>query len=152
MQAGTMGRGGEIFILDMGEPIRIVDLARDMIELSGFVPGEDVEIRFSGIRPGEKLFEELAVDDERAARTGHPKIFIGRAREHRWEEVDQWLGRLATGVERADVDALRGALAAMIPEFSASPAAVVPGVVPDARRDRSRAGSDGSAAAVALSA
>jgi FlaA1/EpsC-like NDP-sugar epimerase len=73
-----MGRGGEIFILDMGEPVRIVDLAKDMIRLSGLRPGDDVEIRFTGIRSGEKLYEELQTIGEAIAKTRHPKIFIGR--------------------------------------------------------------------------
>ncbi len=63
LQAGAMGEGGEIFILDMGEPVKIVDLARDLITLSGLKPDEDIEIQFTGVRPGEKLFEELSVDD-----------------------------------------------------------------------------------------
>ncbi|MBO6741258.1 MAG: polysaccharide biosynthesis protein, partial [Phycisphaerales bacterium] len=78
LQAGSMGEGGEIFILDMGEPVKIVDLARDLIQLSGLVPGRDVEIEFSGVRPGEKLFEELCVDAEHAEKTRHDKIFVGR--------------------------------------------------------------------------
>jgi FlaA1/EpsC-like NDP-sugar epimerase len=77
LQAGTMGAGGEIFILDMGEPVKIVDLARDLNRLSGF--GEDeIKIEFSGVRPGEKLFEELSTAEERADKTRHPKILVGR--------------------------------------------------------------------------
>jgi FlaA1/EpsC-like NDP-sugar epimerase len=77
LQAGTMGAGGEIFILDMGQPVKIVGLARDLIRLSGF--GEDeIRIEFSGIRPGEKLFEELSTDEECADKTRHPKILVGR--------------------------------------------------------------------------
>ncbi len=78
LQAGSMGKGGEIFILDMGEPVRIVDLARDLIALSGLRVGEDIEIVFTGTRPGEKLFEELATDAEHADKTSHPKIFVGK--------------------------------------------------------------------------
>ena len=77
LQAGAMGQGGEIFILDMGEPIRILDLAKDMITLFGLKPYEDVDIVFSGIRPGEKLFEELETVGESISKTRHPKIFIG---------------------------------------------------------------------------
>ncbi|MBX3191400.1 MAG: polysaccharide biosynthesis protein [Labilithrix sp.] len=76
MQAGVMGEGGEIFILDMGEPVKIVDLARDLIRLSGFDPDRDIEIKFTGMRPGEKLFEEIAVDEENVDKTKHPKIWL----------------------------------------------------------------------------
>jgi len=76
LQAATMGKGGEIFLLDMGEPVKIVDLARELITLSGFRPDEDVEIAFTGLRPGEKLFEELSIEGEDMQRTRHPKISI----------------------------------------------------------------------------
>jgi FlaA1/EpsC-like NDP-sugar epimerase len=75
MQAGLMGKGGEVFVLDMGEPVRIVDLARDMIKLSGFNE-EDIKIQFTGLRPGEKLYEELLVDDEHTLLTPHEKLRI----------------------------------------------------------------------------
>jgi FlaA1/EpsC-like NDP-sugar epimerase len=77
MQAAALSTGGEIFILDMGEPVRIVDLAYDLIKLSGLVPHEDIEVRFTGIRPGEKLFEELSMESEGIEKTRHPKIFVG---------------------------------------------------------------------------
>jgi len=93
LQAGVMGQGGELFVLDMGEPVKIVDLARDMIRLSGF--GEDeIKIIFTGLRPGEKLFEELLTDDEHTLSTPHPKLRIARARpaEPAWlEELNKWL-------------------------------------------------------------
>lgn len=76
LQAAVMGHGGEVFVLDMGEPVKILDLARNLITLSGFKPDEDIEIKFSGIRPGEKLFEELAMDAEDMQATRHPKIHI----------------------------------------------------------------------------
>jgi FlaA1/EpsC-like NDP-sugar epimerase len=78
MQAGTMGNGGEIFILDMGEPVRILDLAKDIIALSGLRPFDDIDIVFTGVRPGEKLLEELQTDEEDMTRTRHPKISIGK--------------------------------------------------------------------------
>ncbi len=78
VQAGAMGEGGEIFVLDMGEPVRILDLAKDMIRLSGLRPFDDIEIAFSGVRPGEKLFEELGTASDDVQKTKHPKIFIGR--------------------------------------------------------------------------
>ncbi len=76
LQAATMGKGGEIFVLDMGEPVKIVDLARELITLSGFKPGEDIEVTFTGKRPGEKLFEELSIKGEDMQHTRHPKIGI----------------------------------------------------------------------------
>ena len=79
IQAGAMGEGGEIFVLDMGEPVRIVDLAADMIRLSGLKVGEDIEIKFTGIRPGEKLFEELHSNGERRIATSHAKIMVAES-------------------------------------------------------------------------
>ncbi|MFA5252181.1 MAG: nucleoside-diphosphate sugar epimerase/dehydratase [Phycisphaerae bacterium] len=78
LQAASMGKGGEIFVLDMGEPVKIVDLAKELITLSGFSPDEDIEIKFTGMRPGEKLFEELSIAGEDMQPTGHPKIAIWR--------------------------------------------------------------------------
>jgi FlaA1/EpsC-like NDP-sugar epimerase len=76
LQAAAMGKGGEIFVLDMGEPVKIVDLARELITLSGFRIGEDIEIAFTGLRPGEKLFEELSIEGEDMVATKHPKIAV----------------------------------------------------------------------------
>jgi FlaA1/EpsC-like NDP-sugar epimerase len=92
IQAGAMGQSGEIFILDMGEPVRIVDLARDLIKLSGFIPDHDIKIVFSGIRPGEKIFEELLTADERNLTTTHEKIFVAPSQPFDfhwlWNELD----------------------------------------------------------------
>jgi FlaA1/EpsC-like NDP-sugar epimerase len=118
LQAGTMGRGGEIFILDMGEPVKIVDLARDLIRLSGFTPGEDMEIVFSGIRPGEKLFEELTFDVEKAVKTRHPKIFVGTFRPYPWDEVERGLARLHALTDGSSPERIRKAFRALVPEYT----------------------------------
>jgi FlaA1/EpsC-like NDP-sugar epimerase len=91
LQAATMGKGGEIFVLDMGEPVKIVDLARELITLSGFRPGEDIEMVFTGSRAGEKLFEELSIEGEDMQRTRHPKISI-------WKNIPMDRDRLRSGI------------------------------------------------------
>jgi FlaA1/EpsC-like NDP-sugar epimerase len=130
LQAGAMGHGGEIFILDMGEPVKIVDLARDLIALSGFRPGEDIEIKFSGVRPGEKLFEQLATSAEHADKTKHPKIFIGRnegrqggrlgspALSEALPKVVRALDELITLANTSDDDRIRAALRGLVPEYA----------------------------------
>jgi FlaA1/EpsC-like NDP-sugar epimerase len=117
LQAGVMGDGGEIFVLDMGEPVKIVDLARDLITLSGLRPGEDIEITFSGIRPGEKLFEELSTREEDADKTRHPKIFVGRLRPYNWEEVLRGLEELHACSDGHDDPRVRAAFKALVPEY-----------------------------------
>ncbi len=117
LQAGAMGEGGEIFILDMGEPVKIVDLARDLITLSGLRPDQDIEIRFSGVRPGEKLFEELSTDAEHADKTKHPKVFIGRIKPHGWDAVVTGVDALLGLAGNGTIDRVRGVLAEIVPEY-----------------------------------
>jgi FlaA1/EpsC-like NDP-sugar epimerase len=119
LQAGAMGQGGEIYILDMGEPVRIIDLARDLITLSGLRP-KDIKIRISGIRPGEKLSEELAVDHEHADKTKHPKVFIGRIRPHDWAPVDAGVAALLELARTGTAEQLRRALGELVPEYRAA--------------------------------
>lgn len=107
MQAGALGTGGEIFILDMGQPIRILDLAKDMIRLSGYVPFEDIDIVFSGIRKGEKLFEELEMTGENMTKTRHPKIFIGNIAAFSAEDVEQMFSVFRRAVTEDDEAMLR---------------------------------------------
>jgi len=120
MQAGAMGAGGEIFILDMGEPVKIVDLARDLIVLSGLRPDQDIEIRFSGVRPGEKLFEELSTDAENADRTRHPKVFTGRIKPHEWEVVVRGVEALLELADSVSPERVRTVLGDIVPEYSAA--------------------------------
>ena len=104
LQAGAMGKGGEVFLLDMGEPVKIVDLAKNMIRLSGFEPNKDIRIEFTGLRPGEKLYEELLTAEEGTNTTTHKKIF-----EAALEDVNQeWLGREIERFEtcRTDMDVI----------------------------------------------
>ncbi len=92
LQAATLGEGGEIFVLDMGESVKIVDLARDLITLSGFRPDEDIEIKFSGMRPGEKLFEELSIEGEDMKPTKHPKIGV-------WQNIPMDRAQLHSAID-----------------------------------------------------
>lgn len=102
LQAATLAEGGEIFILDMGEPVRIVDLARDMISLSGYEPDVDIKIEFTGVRPGEKLFEELLGDSEGHSRTVHPKILVGRIPRVPNGTLERTLRDLSQAVQAGD--------------------------------------------------
>jgi FlaA1/EpsC-like NDP-sugar epimerase len=118
LEAAAMGKGGEIFVLDMGQPVKILDLARDVIALSGLREGDDIEIQFTGIRPGEKLFEELSLEGEGAERTRHPKVFIGRIKSHPWSEVERHVAQLRGLAEGGNDDRIRPALRDLVPEYS----------------------------------
>jgi FlaA1/EpsC-like NDP-sugar epimerase len=118
LQAATMGKGGEIFVLDMGEPVKIVDLARELITLSGFKPREEIDIEFIGPRPGEKLFEELLIDGEDVQVTRHPKINI-------WKNIPTNRDRLSRAVKEllelartADHGKIAGKIKELVPEYA----------------------------------
>jgi FlaA1/EpsC-like NDP-sugar epimerase len=118
LQAGALGKGGELFMLDMGEPVKIVDLARDMIRLSGFEEGTDIEIEFTGIRPGEKLFEEMFFSHEVAEPTDHPKILRARNGQSAYGG-DQMIHRLIEAARNGADDAcLRRMLHEIVPDFT----------------------------------
>ena len=87
LQAGAYAKGGEIFILDMGKPVKIYDLAEKLIRLSGFEPNKDIEIKITGLRPGEKLYEELLMGEEGIENTAHEKIFTGKLSEFDLDEL-----------------------------------------------------------------
>ena len=117
LQASTMGKGSEVFVLDMGEPVTIVSLARNMIRLSGHEPDVDVEIRFTGLRPGEKLFEEIALEDESHLPTYHEKIRIFRGPRKGEGFMGGWLDELETLVVREDEEAIVSHLKRLVPEY-----------------------------------
>ena len=123
LQAGLMGQGGEIFVLDMGEPVKIVDLAKDLIRLSGFT-GEEIKIEFTGLRPGEKLYEELLADSEHTLPTPHPKLRIAQARQ----ADAAWLEKLLGWAESATMpdEQVRAALQDWVPEYRPNPDASMP--------------------------
>ena len=120
IQAGTMGRGGEIFILDMGEPVRIVDLAADVIRLSGLTLGEDIEIQFVGLRPGEKLFEELHVEGETHLPTRHSKIMVAERMPYDAMTIRTAIDHLAEVADQS-VDAIAAELRRILPEYRPHP-------------------------------
>jgi FlaA1/EpsC-like NDP-sugar epimerase len=119
LQTATLGRGGELFILDMGQPVKIVDLARQMIELSGYKPDVDIEIKFTGVRPGEKLYEELRHTEESHEPTEHPRIFKLRA-EGTPSEADSWLAELAAAAASGDPTEMKAAMRRIVPEYTPS--------------------------------
>ena len=112
LQASAQGRNGEIYILDMGEPVRVVDLARDLIRLSGLEPGVDMPIVFTGIRPGEKLFEELMSEEEKQNRTQHEHIVVARSATMPAKQLDGLVERLVAAAMDSDEDGIRRAFAA----------------------------------------
>ena len=116
LQAAAMGTGGEIFVLDMGEPVKIVDLAKDMIRLAG-LPEKAVEIQFTGLRPGEKLYEELYFDAETTLETAHPKLRAAQHRSYPIEQVRQQINTLCTLLDNVSQTDLRHCLKEYVPEY-----------------------------------
>ncbi len=117
LQAAATGTGGQLYLLDMGEPVKIVDLARQMITLSGFRPGEDIDIVFTGIRPGEKLFEELRTAGENIEPTVHPKVLIWKSRPSRWGDVEKAIAQLSALQNAVDRDDIVAAFKKLVPEY-----------------------------------
>jgi FlaA1/EpsC-like NDP-sugar epimerase len=117
LQAGCLGKGGEIFVLDMGQPVRIVDLAQELIRLSGLVPYQDIDIVFTGLRPGEKLYEELLIAGEGISPTSHGKIRVAAAVATKLGTVAAELESLLRMAERGEAAVVVAALGRLVPEF-----------------------------------
>jgi FlaA1/EpsC-like NDP-sugar epimerase len=118
LQAGVLGQGGEIFALDMGEPVKIDYLAEQMIRLTNKIPGKDIAIVYTGLRPGEKLFEELFHAQESYQHTSHAKIFLAQPRSMSWDLLNMQLRNAALAVHDYDEEALRRCLDSLMPEFN----------------------------------
>ena len=117
LQAGSMGKGGEIFVLDMGDQILIRELAEQMIQLSGLIPGKDIEITYTGLRPGEKLYEELFHQNEHLGKTTHAKVQLAESREFSWTWLEQELEDLDQAALSRNVDKLLHHLQKIVPEY-----------------------------------
>ncbi len=117
LQAGGMAKGGEIFILDMGEPVKIIDLAKDLIRLSGFEPGKDIAIEITGLRPGEKLYEELLLNKEESVTTDHQKIYIEKPLFYDYRKMKHNLCRLKETIDYADEHMIKEVLAEIVPTY-----------------------------------
>ncbi len=123
MQAAVLGSGGEIYVLDMGEPVKITYLAEQLIRLAGHEPGGDIQIIYTGLRPGEKLFEELFHELEPYDTTQHEKIFLAHPRQANWDELAAALKQAELAVRRYDTRALKGTLLQLVPELAKTAAA-----------------------------
>ena len=115
LQAGAMAKGGEVFVLDMGEPVKICDLAKTLITLSGLTPEKDIEIKYTGLRPGEKLFEELLSAEDGTEETCHEKIFTAKLKKVSKEKMDMWVQKL---LEQADEENVVGMLKKVVPTYT----------------------------------
>ena len=119
LQAITYAKGGEIFVLDMGEPVKIYDLAVNLIKLSGLVPNEDIRIEVTGLRPGEKLYEELLMDEEGLQKTGHNKIFIAAPSDITINDVEEKLEKLENLIDEEDtkIEDIKAVLKNVVPTY-----------------------------------
>ncbi|MGZ3932191.1 MAG: UDP-N-acetylglucosamine 4,6-dehydratase family protein, partial [Bacteroidia bacterium] len=120
LEAGCMGKGGEIFVFDMGKSVKIVDLARKMIKLSGLQEGKDIKIVFTGLRPGEKLYEELLADAENTLPTHHSQILVGKVREYPYEEVARIIEELIVLFDTQNNDKIVQRMKDLVPEFKSN--------------------------------
>ena len=120
IQAGALGKGGEVFVLDMGEPVKVLDMARELIHLNGLEVGEDIEIKIVGLRPGEKMFEEILTEEERSRMlgdSGHEKIFIAKVKEVDGEKLEKDIEELERLAKEMDSEGIVRKLQEMVPSY-----------------------------------
>ena len=117
LEAGMMGKGGEIYLFDMGEPVKIIDLANKMIRLSGLEPEKDILIKFTGLRPGEKLYEELLNDEENTLPTHHPQITIGKVRKYDFETISKKIEEIISLFDKQDNTLIVKKMKEIVPEY-----------------------------------
>jgi FlaA1/EpsC-like NDP-sugar epimerase len=121
IQAGAMATGGDVFLLEMGEPVRIYDLAEQMIRLSGLVPGKDIKIEITGLRPGEKLYEELLIDGDNIVPTRHPKIYSAYEKKFTWAELEPMLQVLFQASQASDTTGIVRQLQKLVNGYTPDP-------------------------------
>ena len=117
MEAGTLGEGGEIFVFDMGQPVKILDLARNMIRLAGYTPEKDIQIVFTGLRPGEKLYEELLNQKETTLPTANDKIMVARVREFEFDAISPAIDQLIETSRSSKTFTTVSLMKKLVPEF-----------------------------------
>ena len=120
LQAGAMGNGGEIFILDMGTPIKIVDMANDLIRFSGFEPGVEIKIEYIGLRPGEKLYEELITEGEGILPTGHEKIMVLKGNECNLQMLNGKIDEILELTKSQNSNIIKSKLQEIVPEYKST--------------------------------
>ena len=119
LQAGSMGNGGEIFVLDMGNPVNIKDIAYELIRLSGLEPEKDISIEYIGLRPGEKLFEELSTKEENVVGTTHEKILMMKnTKEDNWNMMTEYIERILQSSKSYDIKKISSEILKCVPEYS----------------------------------
>ncbi|HXB12174.1 MAG TPA: polysaccharide biosynthesis protein, partial [Bacteroidia bacterium] len=117
IEAGYMGQGGEIFVFDMGKSVKIIDLAKKMIQLSGLTLGKDIQITFTGLRPGEKLYEELLHNSENSLPTHHPQILIAKVKEYNYQTISELIDELVVLASSGNEMKLVQKMKEVVPEF-----------------------------------
>ena len=120
LQAGTMGKGGEIFVFDMGDPVKIKDLAIKMIKLSGYEPDIDIKLVYTGLRPGEKLYEELLSDDTKNLPTHHEKIMVSMDPHMKFEDIETLANQITKAALRREKIEVVKLLKNIVPEFKSN--------------------------------